>query len=341
MVHGFGICPKFGTPEMVRLLNVWAFRVPAQSQMSDERHCRASRQPSFLRGTEVLYEPITSFEPHSPLLSDNGEEIASAALDTLMIPARRPIIREGERPEHIHMLLSGMACRFRVQRDGSRQIIAFLFPGDFCDLQLFGKSEYAVSAMNVCKVALFSRAHLGNLVQHDASLGLALLRESAWEASATREWLVTAGLGKAERQMAHLFCEIHTRLGNRGETGPITYSLPLTQADVADALGLSPVHVNRVLMVLRKRGLVSWSGGVLSILDLAGLEILAEFNPAYLPSRERAAATRVALQNALTRPLPAGANQNNHHPAPIEAEMATRWAMQERLEIRRWERVSS
>ncbi|WP_426960212.1 Crp/Fnr family transcriptional regulator [Muricoccus radiodurans] len=312
---------------MALQLNVFLFDVPARGQPPDERHCRASRQQSFFRGTEVLYEPTASFEPHSPLLSDNGEEIASAALDTLMIPARRPIIREGERPEHIHMLLSGMACRFRVQRDGSRQIIAFLFPGDFCDLQLFGKSEYAVSAMNVCKVALFSRSRLADLAQHDASLGLALLRESAWEASATREWLVTAGLGKAERQMAHLFCEIHARLGNRGETGPITYSLPLTQADVADALGLSPVHVNRVLMVLRKRGLVSWSGGVLSILDLAGLENLAEFNPAYLPSRERAAATRVALQDALSQSRVGGANQDSHQPHPIEADMATRWAM--------------
>ncbi|WP_426954151.1 Crp/Fnr family transcriptional regulator [Muricoccus radiodurans] len=273
------------------------------------------------------YQPITTLEPHPSSVSDNREGIASAEPDTLMVPARRPIIREGERPEHIYLLLSGMACRFRVQRDGSRQIIGFLLPGDFCDLQLFGKSQYAVSAMNVCKLAVFSRSRLADLVQDDASLALTLLRESALEASAMREWLVTAGLGKAERQMAHLFCELHARLGSRDEAGPISYSLPLTQADVADALGLSPVHVNRVLMVLRKRGLVSWTGSVLSILDLAGLESLAEFSPAYLPSRSSTVATRVALQNAFSRPNVESANQNSYQPHPSEAGTAMPWAM--------------
>ncbi|WP_426955697.1 Crp/Fnr family transcriptional regulator [Muricoccus radiodurans] len=265
-------------------------------------------------------------ELHSSTSTEHPGPIASARLntpDTLSVAARRPLFREGDQPEHIHMLLSGMACRFRTRRDGGRQIIAFLFPGDFCDLQLFGRSEYAVSTLNVCKFALFSRAHLADLAEQDTGLALTLLRESTREASAMCEWLVTAGSGKAERQMAHLFCEMHTRLGGWGDAGPITYSLPLTQADVADALGLSPVHVNRVLMVLRKRGLVSWSAGALTILDIHGLEAVAEFNPAYLQSRERTAISRVALQNAMTRQHGEIANQHRCQPDRTEDGIAT------------------
>ncbi|WP_426954242.1 Crp/Fnr family transcriptional regulator [Muricoccus radiodurans] len=282
----------------------------------------------------MLHQPVASFEPHSPAMSDMAKGTASATPDTLSVPARHRVIREGEQPEHIHLLLSGMACRFRIQRDGTRQIIAFLFPGDFCDLQLFGTSEYAVSTLNVCKFTLFPRAQLATLAQQDTSLALALLRESAREMGMMREWLVTMGSGKAERQLAHLFCELHARLATCSEPGALTYSLPVTQADVADALGLSPVHVNRVLMLLRKRGLVSWSGGVLTLLDPAALESLAEFNSDYLPPKGRSAATRVALQNALARSHKGGAESDSAQPGPIGAEIVPQWAVPQRLVVR-------
>ncbi|WP_426955504.1 Crp/Fnr family transcriptional regulator [Muricoccus radiodurans] len=219
---------------------------------------------------------------HSPLPAADRAEIAGAVVEIRSIGPRRDIVQRGDRPEHIHVVLSGMACCYRLLQDGGRQIVAFLLPGDLCDLQFTGRMEYSVATLNTCEVALLSREAFQELAQRRGALALALLRVNAIEASTLREWLVAMGHGPAERQMAHLFCELHARFSSLGLTNTRSCSLPLTQNDLADTLGLSLVHANRTIMQLRNRGLITWKGGVLTILDLEALRNFAEFSPDYL-----------------------------------------------------------
>ena len=102
------------------------------------------------------------------------------------------------------------------------------------------------------------------------------------DAAIHREWVLSLGRRSALSRMAHLFCELRVRLGVVGMADEMGYDLPLTQTDLAECLGLTSVHVNRTLKELRERGLVEFRGGRVTILDLEGLERVAEFDPAYL-----------------------------------------------------------
>jgi CRP-like cAMP-binding protein len=217
------------------------------------------------------------------------------ALEVAAGPARlhRPhedLIREGESTAHISLLASGFAVGCRMLADGRRQIVSYLIPGDVCDprLLLLPVAGHTVSTLTTSNVVLFARDALLTLIERHPRIGQALCWLALQEELIAREWLVNVGQRTALERLAHLLCEIFTRMQAVGLTDGRRCELPLTQVELADTLALSTVHVNRTLQELRRQGLVSLSSGMLEIHDFSALQSVAMFTADYLhPGRER------------------------------------------------------
>lgn len=198
--------------------------------------------------------------------------------------AREDVIREGDRPQHINLVLSGWACRYKTLEDGRRQVIAFLLPGDLCDLNVFvlQQMDHSIGAITPVTVAEISHAGFDDMMSGHRRLPQALWWELLVQAATHREWAVNLGQRNATERMAHLFCELFVRLQAVGMTHGTSCDLPLTQAELAEATGLSPVHVNRTLQELRGLGLIVLKDRTLTIPDFQALADTALFNSGYL-----------------------------------------------------------
>lgn len=204
--------------------------------------------------------------------------------------AREDVLREGDDPRYINLILSGWACRYKQLRDGRRQIIALLLPGDLCDHNIFllREMDHTVGTLTPVTLAEISRDTFEATTQEHRALARALNWETLVNAAIQREWALNLGQRDAFERMAHLFCEIFYRLRTVGLTEDNACPLPLTQVELADATAMTSVHVNRTLQELRARGLVELKRRRLTIPDLAALQAAALFTPNYLhlyPSR--------------------------------------------------------
>jgi CRP-like cAMP-binding protein len=225
-----------------------------------------------------------------PLSAEDAHALETAAGPARLHRAHEDLAREGEIATHISLLVSGFAYGCRVLPDGRRQILSYLIPGDMCDprLLLLPTARHTVSTLTAANVVLFSRETLLTLVDRHPGLGRALCWLALQEELIAREWLVNVGQRTALERLAHLLCEIFTRMQTVGLTDGGRCELPLTQVELADTLALSTVHVNRTLQELRRQHLVSLSGGMLEILDFSALQSIAMFTPDYLqPGGER------------------------------------------------------
>jgi CRP-like cAMP-binding protein len=225
-----------------------------------------------------------------PLSEDETRALEAAAGAVRLHRAHEDLAREGEPTAHISLLLSGFAYGCRVLADGRRQIISYLIPGDLCDprVLLLPTAGHTVSTLTAANVALFGRDALLDLVVRHPRLGRALCWLALQEETIAREWLVNIGQRTALERLAHLLCEIFMRMQTVGLTDGSRCELPLTQVELADALALSTVHVNRTLQELRRQGLVSLSGGMLEIHDFGALQSVAMFAADYLhPGHDR------------------------------------------------------
>ncbi len=208
-------------------------------------------------------------------------EIAGASRK---VDPRTTLIREGEEPRGAYLVLDGIACRCKVLQNGSRQILAYLLPGDTChlDLKSLREMDHSISTISECTIVDIPRDVIDDLALHHPHIMRALQWSALADESTLREWLVGMGRRNAVNQMAHLFCELLIRLRAIGHALEDSYDLPLTQEELGDALGLSVVHVNRILQALRQERLVSFKGRRLTILDFERLKERAGFNPNYL-----------------------------------------------------------
>jgi CRP-like cAMP-binding protein len=182
-----------------------------------------------------------------------------------------------------------IACRYKDLHDGNRQITELHVAGDFLDLHSFTlkRLDHFVLALTPCKLAVLPHSHLTEITERHPHLTRLYWFGTNLDAAIHREWAVSLGRRSALSRMAHLFCELNVRLGIVGLAEGPHYDLPLTQADVADCLGITPVHCNRVLQELRERKLVEWKGGRVSILNKNELARVAEFDPSYLYLEKR------------------------------------------------------
>lgn len=204
------------------------------------------------------------------------------------VPARIDIIREGDTPSDVHLILKGFACRNKVTPDGDRQIMAYMLPGDFCDLHVavLGQMDHSISTLSACEVVEIPLQTIERMLTRPR-LARALWWATLVDEGTLREWLVNLGSRDAKQKVAHLFCEVLIRLRAVGLADGDEYSLPITQQDLADTVGLSNVHVNRVLHSLRADELIDFDGKVLKVRSFRGLVELSDFNPNYLHLADR------------------------------------------------------
>ncbi|HEY9218288.1 MAG TPA: Crp/Fnr family transcriptional regulator [Phenylobacterium sp.] len=222
---------------------------------------------------------------HGAPITENDElAIGAACCDIRNVPAHEDLISEGDAPDNVHVVLEGFACRYKLLPDGGRQIMAWLVPGDFCDLRvaILGEMDHSIGTLTASRIGLLPRRVVEQLVATSPTLARALWWATLVDEGILREWLVNMGRRPADKRIAHLFCELLARLQAVGLAVEDRIDMPLTQVELADTVGLSPVHVNRVLSRLREEKLIAWSGRSLVILDAAGLRAFAEFDGNYL-----------------------------------------------------------
>ena len=197
------------------------------------------------------------------------------------------IIREGDRPSQCCVLLQGLACRYKLVSGGKRQIFSFQLAGDIPDLQglQIEVMDHNIGTLTNCTVGFVPYPVMTALMDAYPRIARALWRDVLVETSILREWMATIGRRPAYVRIAHLLCEMMTRLAAIGKVANFVVELPITQDTVADALGLSTVHVNRVIQALRREGLITMKGGVVTAIDWEGLKVAGEFDPAYLHLR--------------------------------------------------------
>nr|WP_245216020.1 Crp/Fnr family transcriptional regulator [Pararoseomonas baculiformis] len=201
--------------------------------------------------------------------------------------AGHDIVRAGDRPQASCLILSGFVCRYMLLSDGRRQIVAFHPPGDIPDLQTLHLKtmDHNVGTMAPTTAAFIPHEHLHRLTQQHPGLLHAFWRETLIDAAVFRAWLVSLGRKTAHERIAHLLCEMAMRFASVGLAEDHSYQMPVTQGDIADALGLSNVHVNRVLQDLRRDELIHWRRNTITVLNWKALEDLAGFDPGYLHIR--------------------------------------------------------
>ena len=218
------------------------------------------------------------------LSAEEEQAIRASVSEVIEVPPDKTIIRAGDRLTSSTLLLDGILCRYKDLSEGQRQITELHVTGDFADLHSFTlkRLDHNVMTLTRCRIALVPHDRLKSITRDHPHLTRLYWFSTNLDASIHREWEVSLGRRSAISRMAHLFCELRVRLGIVGQAEESGYALPLTQTDLAECLGLTPVHVNRTLKVLRERGLLAFRGGRVDIQDLPGLERVAEFDPAYL-----------------------------------------------------------
>jgi CRP-like cAMP-binding protein len=220
----------------------------------------------------------------SALLPEDKEALIRLPMTRGTIEADADVQREGDRPSTCSLLLDGFACRYRLVANGERQIMSFHTPGDILDLQCLhlGVMDHGIAALVRCEVAFIPHAMLHDLMLRHPRLAAALWRDTLIDAAIFREWIVGLGRRTSYSRIAHLFCELCYKLKIVGLADDQKFELPITQAELADALGLTSVHVNRVIQQLRADGLIRLRDGTLTVLDWNGLKHAGEFDPVYL-----------------------------------------------------------
>ncbi len=218
-------------------------------------------------------------------LSDEDRQVLKAlARKVRLIEAGVDIIQEGDRPETVNLFLDGWACRYKQLEDGRRQIVAFFVPGDLCDIHVYvlREMDHAIAAITPVRLATVPREILLDTMDRHPRITRALWWESLVNAAIQREWTVNIGRRTALERLAHLFCELFLRLRAVGLAEGSTCPFPLTQLELADATGLTNVHVNRTLKEMRNAGLIVLKSRQLTVPNLAALQKAALFNPNYL-----------------------------------------------------------
>ena len=194
------------------------------------------------------------------------------------------IVVQGSRPRHSTLLLDGISARYKILEDGSRQITALHVPGDFVDLHAFALKtmDHGIVAMSPCQVAFAEHSDLRMITETLPHLTRLLWLDTIVDGAIHREWIVAMGRRSKKAHLAHLICELYLRLQVVGLVDGWSFWLPLSQGEIADVLGLSLVHLNKTLQLLRKDEVVRWENKTVEILNWAGLALLAEFDATYL-----------------------------------------------------------
>ncbi|HEY6048315.1 MAG TPA: Crp/Fnr family transcriptional regulator [Sphingomicrobium sp.] len=197
------------------------------------------------------------------------------------------LVREGQRPTECCLLLRGFAFRQKLLHNGARQIISFHIPTEFVDLQngLLDVADHNVQSLDRCEAAVIPRQPLLDVADKSSAIRLAMWIDTLIDASIFREWVINVGRRDSRSRIAHLLCELAVRMESVGGGFDGRFDFPITQEQLADATGLTPVHTNRTLQALRKDGLIQLSARSLTVLDWERLRQVGDFDELYLHQR--------------------------------------------------------
>ena len=222
-----------------------------------------------------------------------GDEAAleSATDAPRTYPARQDLIREGDEPGPMFVVLEGWVCRYKILPSGTRQVMAFLMPGDACDLhiKLLTEMDHSIQTITPAVVAMITRDRMQTLMDGHPNIASAMYSAQLVDEGILRAWIVSMGRRSSTERVAHLICELYLRARSIGLTGDGEFDLPLSQLILADALGMTAVHINRVLKELRLSGAMALNRGSVTILDPVKLIQIAGFDENYLHRRLRQA----------------------------------------------------
>jgi CRP-like cAMP-binding protein len=229
----------------------------------------------------VVASKLDAFTRLSP---EDRAAMSDITRNVQYIDARRDLISEGDRPRHIHLVLDGWACRYKQLSDGKRQVLSLFVAGDFCDINtcLLKAMDHSIGALTRVRVAVIAPEDMNALSAERPGIGRALRWHELVAAAIQREWTLNIGQRSAYQRLAHLLIELYLRLKVVGRASNGHCDFPLTQNDLADATGLTSVHVNRTLQELRRDGLIELERKQLQFRDLQRMIDLAMFNPNYL-----------------------------------------------------------
>jgi CRP-like cAMP-binding protein len=221
---------------------------------------------------------------HHQLKPEERAAIEATPARIVKVPASHAVVHEGDKPSHSVMVLRGVACTSRTLAEGRRQIMAFHIREDMPDLLSLHLEvmDSDLSAINDCVVAVVEHSHIRQLCHAQPRIADALWRLTLVDAAIFRQWVVNVGARGAEQRLAHLLMEHLTRMAFVGLGEATQCSFPMTQSDLAQATGMSTVHVNRSLQSLRAAGLIELAGKTLRVPNPAALARFSEFSPAYL-----------------------------------------------------------
>lgn len=208
------------------------------------------------------------------------------------VGAKHDLIREGDRPGPVFVILGGWACRYKILPNGTRQVLAYLMPGDSCDLHidLLAEMDHGIQTITPACVASIDRDEMDAIMGNHPNIARAFYVAQLVDEGTMRAWITSMGRRASVERVAHLMCELYIRARNIGlETEP-SFTLPLSQLLLADSLGMTPVHLNRVLKKLRISGAIRLNRGHVVLSDLPKLVQIAGFDDNYLHRRLRKAA---------------------------------------------------
>jgi len=224
-------------------------------------------------------EQYTRFSDEDRRLLDN-----LVSLKQVQFGAREDVLREGDRTDHCHLIVAGLACRYKILPNGDRQIMAFLVPGDLCDAEVFilAEMDHTIGTLTPTTVAMIPGAVIEDLLTKPVGLAKALWWGTLTDLGVLRERIIDHGRRDARERIAHLLYELLIRYRMVGLARDDSFDFPMTQIDLADATGLTPVHVNRVLQQMREEQLILLRNKTLKVVAPERLKDIAGFSANYL-----------------------------------------------------------
>lgn len=243
--------------------------------------CGVLRLRDLAAGLDIM---VQKYQRRAHLEPDDVDALRALPFRTQTIEASRYIVREGTRPAHSALILDGLAFRQKLTPDGARQIVSVQIAGDFVDLEgsLLRTADHNVQALTRCEVATVVSEAILDIVDKHPRVAHAMWIDTLIDGAIFREWIVNIGRRDAKTRLAHIFCEFAKRLEVAGLANESGYEFPMTQEQLADASGLTAVHVNRSLKALETEGLIKRERRFVRIPDWEKLRRMADFNEAYL-----------------------------------------------------------
>ncbi len=240
-----------------------------------------------MHGTDCADCPLRAMPLFIPLTPEELAYMRQFKLREEVFRRNDVILHEAVRSPMLYTVFSGMGTRSVLLEDGRRQVINFVFPGDFIGLQssLMGEMKHTVTATSDVTLCVFDRGRLWDMFRNHASRAYDLTWIAAVEEHFLGETIATLGQRDASERMAWAFLRIWRRLSAVGLLRDGSVPLPFRQQDIADALGLSLVHTNKTVARLRSLGLAQWQNGRLSIASTARLAAAAGVSDEYEQKR--------------------------------------------------------